>query len=92
MELSFNGTGDGLIAKNGGNLNGFLIAGEDQQFYEATAKIAGAKVIVSNSNVLVPKYVRYAFIDNPPKVNFYNKNGFPAVPFRTDTLKMLRTK
>jgi len=91
MELSFNGTGDGLIAKNGGNLNGFLIAGEDQQFYEATAKIAGAKVIVSNSNVLVPKYVRYAFTDNPPKVNFYNKNGFPAVPFRTDTLKM-RTK
>jgi sialate O-acetylesterase len=91
--LSFDGIGGGLIAKNGGDqLNGFLIAGEDQQFYEATARISGDKVVVYHKEILSPKFVRYAFKDNPPPVNFYNKNGFPTVPFRTDTVKGLNVK
>ncbi|MEJ7557462.1 MAG: sialate O-acetylesterase [Pedobacter sp.] len=93
MILSFDGIGSGLTAKGGGDLlNGFLIAGEDQQFYEATARISGDQVVVFHKDILSPTFVRYAFKDNPPAVNFYNKNGFPAVPFRTDTEKRLDVK
>lgn len=88
MHLSFEGMGSGLISKDGNSfLRGFEVAGEDQQFHEAVAEISDNNVIVSAKDVSKPVFVRYAFKDNPPPVNFYNKEGFPAVPFRTDNLK-----
>jgi len=88
FELSFEHVGGGLVAKDGAQeLYGFALAGEDNQFYRAKAEIKGNKVIVYSEHVTKPVYVRYAFENNPEKINFYNKEGFPAAPFRTDRLK-----
>lgn len=82
--LTFNNTGSGLIAKGGGELEQFAIAGEDRKFVWATAIIEGDHVIVSSDDVPSPLYVRYAWADNPDGANLYNKEGLPASPFRTD--------
>ena len=52
-----------------------------------TAKIKGDKMIVYSDEVPNPVYVRFAFESSPERINFYNKEGFPAVPFPTDRLK-----
>ena len=64
-------------------LQGFAIAGEDNVWEWAGAKIDGKTIVVSNPKVAKPVAVRYAWADNPP-CNLYNKEGLPAVPFRTD--------
>lgn len=93
FELSFENVGRGLIAKDGAaELYAFALAGEDNQFYRAKAEIKGDKVIVYSKEVSDPVYIRYAFENNPEKINFYNKAGFPAVPFRTDQLKDARKR
>jgi len=82
MILSFTNTGGGLMAKNK-RLTGFSIAGADQQFVWADAKITGNNVIVSSPSIKHPIAVRYAWADNP-EVSLYNKENLPASPFRTD--------
>lgn len=83
--LSFKNTGSGLIAKDKyGYLKGFTIAGEDRIFVWAQASIVGDKVIVWSDKVNNPVSVRYAWADNPDDANFYNVEGLPASPFRTD--------
>lgn len=82
VELSFDHTNQGLVAKDG-ELKGFAIAGADRKFVWATAKIEGDKVIVSAEGVKEPVAVRYAWANNP-ECNLYNGAGLPAVPFRTD--------
>ena len=63
---------------------GFAIAGEDQIFVKADAKIIGKnKVLVSNVKVSKPVAVRYAWANNP-KANLQDRNGLPVTPFRTD--------
>ncbi|MGS2737681.1 sialate O-acetylesterase [Sinomicrobium sp. M5D2P17] len=93
FELSFKNVGSGLMAKDDGNeLLAFALAGEDNKFYRATAEIRGDKVVVYSKDVPKPVYVRYAFESSPENINFYNKEGFPAVPFRTDRLKDAKTR
>ena len=74
---------EGLQAKGGGDVIGFQIAGEDKQWHPATARIDGAKIIVSSPGVAKAAAVRYAWEDDP-KFNLYNAAGIPASPFRTD--------
>ena len=63
---------------------GFEIAGEDQKFFWAEAKLEGKnKVTVSSPHVPKPVAVRYAWGDNPV-VNLQDRNGLPVTPFRTD--------
>jgi sialate O-acetylesterase len=85
--LCFTDTGDGLVAKEGNVLKGFMIAGTDKKFYEAQAVISGDKVLVWSDLVSNPVAVRYAWA-NWPRCNLYNKQGnqsfLPASPFRTD--------
>jgi sialate O-acetylesterase len=50
----------------------------------ATAKIEGDKVTLWSDAVSSPKYVHYAWADNPDNPNLYNKEGLPASPFRTN--------
>jgi sialate O-acetylesterase len=87
IELKFNHVGSGLEAK-GGALKGFLIAGEDKVWHEAKADIKGKQVLVSSAEVAKPVAVRYAWAKYPT-VNFYNKEGLPANPFRTDDWPMI---
>ena len=83
ITLSFDHVGGGLVAK-GGPLRGFAIAGEDKNFVWGDAVIVGSTVVVSSPTVPKPVAVRYAW-DVNPSVNLTNREGLPAVPFRTDT-------
>ncbi len=80
--LQFYHVGGGLVAK-AGDLKGFSIAGADQKFVWAKATIVGNKVVVTSDQIPLPVAVRYAWADNPD-CNLFNKEGFPASPFRTD--------
>ena len=83
IRLSFNHVGGGLVAKGGGKLTGFAIAGADKKFVWADATIDGNNIVVAGKDVAKPVAVRYAWADNP-QCNLYNKEGLPASPFRTD--------
>ncbi|MBU2914163.1 sialate O-acetylesterase [Reichenbachiella agariperforans] len=82
VTVTFDNIGTGLKS-NEDKVLGFAIAGEDQKFYWADAKIVGDQVVLSASEVAVPVAVRYAWADNPA-TSLYNEEELPAVPFRTD--------
>jgi sialate O-acetylesterase len=83
--ISFTNADNGLEVKNRyGYINGFEIAGADQKFYYARAFAEGGKIVVFSELVPKPVAVRYAWADDPNDVNLFNKEGFPAAPFRTD--------
>ncbi len=84
IRLSFDHTGSGLKALGDNALHHFAIAGNDQEFKWAQAKIDGDEVVVWNDEIENPLHVRYAWADNPEKANLYNNEGLPASPFRTD--------
>ena len=65
-------------------LERFAIAGKDKIWVWAEAVIDGDTVLVSHPDVPVPVAVRYAYSANPLGANLYNREGFPASPFRTD--------
>ncbi len=81
--ISFKHVGSGLTTDDGEGLSEFAIAGDDKKFIWGKAKIEGDTVIVWSDEVPNPKYVRYAWADNPDNPNLYNKEGLPASPFRT---------
>jgi sialate O-acetylesterase len=80
--LNFAHTGGGLEAR-GGELKGFIVAGEDKVWHEAKAEIKGKNVEVVSDKVAKPVAVRYGWAKYP-ECNLYNKEGLPASPFRTD--------
>ena len=83
--VSFKDIGSGLkIGNNSTKLMGFEIAGKDQIFYNATATIKNDKIIVYSDKVAKPLSVRYGWADDAGNSNLYNKEGFPAIPFRSD--------
>ncbi len=83
--LHFDHAGSGLVADNGEPLAHFAIAGEDKQFVWADARITSSDTVeVSSAEVPAPRYVRYAWADNPDFANLANSAGLPAAPFRTD--------
>ncbi|MDF2193702.1 sialate O-acetylesterase [Paraflavitalea sp. CAU 1676] len=85
IELSFSHAQSGFMVKDKyGYIKGFEIAGADKKFYFAQALVSGDKLIVWSDKVAAPVAVRYAWADDMPEANLYNKDGFPAVPFRTD--------
>ena len=72
------------IPPNDGPLRWFQIAGADQKFVDAQAKIDGDTVVVSSPSVSAPVAVRYSWDNYPITANLYNAEGLPAAPFRTD--------
>jgi sialate O-acetylesterase len=86
IRVSFDNLGGGLLVRDKyGYLKGFEVAGNDQKFHYAKAWVDGNEVVVSTTLVGDPVAVRYAWADNPEDANLYNKEGFPAAPFRSDT-------
>jgi len=82
LRVWFDHVDRGLVAKGGGALKRFEIAGADRKFEPAEAHIEGLTVVVSSPAVLSPVYVRYGWADNP-EVNLYNGAGLPASPFQS---------
>ncbi len=82
LRVWFDHTAGGLKAA-GGELKGFVIAGEDRIFHPAEARIDGETVVVSSPEVSEPAAVRYAWY-NDPENTLRNSAGLPAAPFRTD--------
>ena len=84
--VTFTHTGSGLLVKsNDGIVNGFEIAGADKKFQVAKAEISGDKIIVSADGVSLPVAVRYNWANDASAGNLFNKEQFPAAPFRTDS-------
>ena len=81
ITISFTNTGGGLITMDGEEPQEFAVAGADKKFVWASAKIEGDKVVVWSDEIKDPKYVRYAWADDPVDPNLYNKEGLPASPF-----------
>ena len=62
------------------------IAGADEVFWPANARIEGNKLIVSASAVKNPVAVRYQFSNSGiGNISGKGKDGLPLAPFRTDT-------
>jgi sialate O-acetylesterase len=62
---------------------GFALAGADKKFVWADAKLDGTSVVLTAKGVSEPRWVRYAWADNP-EVNLVNADGLPAVPFEAE--------
>ncbi len=86
--LTFSNIGGGLTTKNKyGYVEGFEIAGANKQFKYAKALIDGNKVVVFQEGINEPVSVRFGWADDASDDNLFNKEGFPAGPFRTDNWK-----
>ena len=64
---------------------GFVLGDRNGRFYPAKAVIEGNSVVLTavNTEMIEPQRVRYAFTGYC-RVNLVNKEGFPAIPFRSD--------
>jgi sialate O-acetylesterase len=75
----------GGLKATGPEPTGFQIAGDDENFVDATAILLGNGVVrVQVDAVRDPRWVRYAWL-NSPEANVYNGAGLPMAPFRTDS-------
>jgi sialate O-acetylesterase len=82
--ITFDHVGGGLRAFDVAEARGFAIAGADQKFVAAQARVKGRNTVeVWSDKVSEPAAVRYAWADNPV-CNLYSAEGLPATPFRTD--------
>lgn len=84
VRVQFDHIGGGLKTRDGGELKHFQIAGADQKWVWAQAKIENNEVIVSSPEVKNPVGVRYAWAAWPQGANLINAEGLPASCFRTD--------
>lgn len=66
--------------RENGKLYEFETAGSDGRFVNAEAIAEGDKIIIKSS-VATPTKVRYAWKNNPARVNAYSKAGLPMSPF-----------
>lgn len=82
IRISFDNVPTGLKT-SGGEPTEFYIAGADQKFVKATAKIDGNTVVVSSKEVKNPVAVRFGF-SNTATPNLSSKEGLPVNLFRTD--------
>lgn len=65
------------------SIGSFEIAGIDGVYFPAKAQLKKNKVYLSSNKVPSPKYVRYAWSDNP-RLIVYNSAGLPLAPFKEE--------
>ena len=82
IEIAFD-SAKGLLIR-GDKIKHLAIAGADKKFAWTTAKVKNDRLIVDTSVVTNPKWIRYAWADNPEGVNLYNAAGLPASPFEAE--------
>lgn len=80
--VSFDGAPLGLFAENRTS-NLFTVAGKDQVFHPAQARINKNQVIVKSDEVTEPVAVRYAF-DSFVVGDLFSTEGLPVSSFRSD--------
>tara|TARA_R110002050_G_scaffold286121_2_gene436344 strand:+ start:122498 stop:124576 length:2079 start_codon:yes stop_codon:yes gene_type:complete len=80
--VEFTNIGTGLMADKKG-LTNFEIAGADKNYKPANAKIIENKVVVTNTKVTNPVYVRYAWSDTST-ATLFNNEGLPASTFTSE--------
>ncbi|KRP30329.1 MAG: hypothetical protein ABS28_00210 [Cryomorphaceae bacterium BACL22 MAG-120619-bin32] len=78
--LEFDYAGSGLMTK--GDLRGFEIAGSNENFVLANAKIVDNKVVLYANTINKPIYARYAWKDKAVP-SLFNMEGLPASSFTT---------
>ncbi|MFT6809364.1 MAG: sialate O-acetylesterase [Saprospiraceae bacterium] len=82
--IKFNNTGQGLYSFDTQEPQGFTIAGTNQKFVNAQAKMVDENTMeVWSDDINAPASVRYAWAQNPI-CNMYSRDGLPMTPFRTD--------
>jgi len=88
ITIKFSHAGQGLVTAQSDKLQGFMVAGKDRRFVWADAKITGKDTVeVWSDKVAQPAAVRYAWARLHPWANLFNKDGLPALTFRTGTWK-----
>jgi len=89
--VTFHNIAGGLMVKDKyGYIRGFEVAGADGKFFPAQAFIEGDRVLLKSDQVKDPVIVHYGWADYAGECNLYNKEGFPAEPFRIgDTDKFI---
>ncbi len=65
--------------------SGFEIAGEDGVFHSATIQIEGNCIVVMSEQVILPRYLRYAYHNFSP-VTIFGQTGIPLSTFHTTVL------
>ncbi len=83
----FDGADEGLFCTSD-RVASFTMAGPDGVFHNAAATLETTSVLLSSDKVDQPAAIRFAFTDTA-LVNLFNLAGFPAAPFRTDTIPFL---
>jgi len=84
VRIQFKNLGSGLWIKDKyGYVKGFAVAGSDKKFTWAKAYQDGNEIVIYSEPTTTPVAVRYNW-SNSPDGNIYNREGLPAVPFRTD--------
>jgi sialate O-acetylesterase len=92
MRVWFDATSGGLRPDTASNVplrssgnfeSAFELAGDDHKFVRAHAVVDGETVLVTNSEVRNPCYVRYAWA-NESKGGLYNRSGLPASTFTSE--------
>ena len=84
VRIFFRHVGGGLVARSADGPQGFMVSGRDRRFHWAEARIDGEAVVVRSDAVPEPAAVRYAWALQPEWANLFNKQGLPALTFRTD--------
>ncbi len=81
IRISFDNLPTGLVSR-GGEPREFFIAGADNKYFPATAKIDGKTILVSSKDVKEPVVVRFGFT-NTAMPNLFSSEGLPVNLFRT---------
>ena len=92
VRVQFTHVGQGLAFRHSDKLQGFALAGADKELHWADAVIDGDTVVVSSPKAPAPVAVRYAWSGYPAWANLFNKDGLPALSFRTDNWVSKKTQ
>ncbi len=80
LRLRFAATGTGLVARDGGPLTWFEVAGADSVFRPAAARVDGTTIVLTSDEVTAPVQARFAWSEDASP-NLVNREGLPASPF-----------